>query len=293
LKELACYTNGETTVTIFEDGTKIREGEGFSLFPESMDVKITNYCDAGCRWCHEDSTVKGVHGDLESVLSIYKQLPAGVEIAIGGGNPLSHPDFDDFVLELSSFGIVCNVTVNEFHWNNETQKRLETLIAANAIKGVGYSYSKNPLKWDYEHACTHVITGVTNYEELDKITEHNAGKVLLLGYKHFRRGNVFFSKHEKDINENIMSWYKFLFTAAQKAQLSFDNLGIKQLNPSRLFSKQSDYDTFYMGDDGTRTMYLDAVKQEYACNSTSFVRNNYNQDSLITEMFADVKKGKE
>jgi organic radical activating enzyme len=43
-------------------------------------------------------------------------MPAGVEIAIGGGNPLSHPDFDDFVVTLSENGTICNVTINEKHW---------------------------------------------------------------------------------------------------------------------------------------------------------------------------------
>jgi organic radical activating enzyme len=290
IKLISSYVNGNTVVSIYEDGTKVRTGFGESVFPESMDVKITDYCDAGCKWCHEDSTTKGKHGDLESVVNIYKQMPKGVEIAIGGGNPLSHPQFDEFVRELSSFGVICNVTVNEFHWTNETVSRLEKLISDGAIKGVGYSYTKKPLDWDYEHACTHLIAGINHYDELDEIVKNNSKKVLLLGYKDFRRGSHYKSKHDETVMENISIWYRFLFTAARKAHLSFDNLAISQLNPKRLFVNASDYDKFFMGDDGTRTMYMDAVNQEYAYSSTGVFRNKFDKDTNVYQMFDSVKR---
>ena len=94
MEQIAKYTNGNTVVTILSDGTKIREYEGdpVILHPESIDVKITDYCDMGCAYCHESSTTSGSHADLKTLLGIIHDLPAGVELAIGGGNPLSHPD---------------------------------------------------------------------------------------------------------------------------------------------------------------------------------------------------------
>ena len=64
------YQNGNYKVTIFDDGTKIRETDDdkfISEFPECMDVKITNYCDMGCPYCHENSTTNGLHGDILQV----------------------------------------------------------------------------------------------------------------------------------------------------------------------------------------------------------------------------------
>ena len=63
---LKSYMNGNTLVTIYEDGTKVREYDGtpVPVHPESMDVKITNACDAGCRYCHEKSVPSGKHADL-------------------------------------------------------------------------------------------------------------------------------------------------------------------------------------------------------------------------------------
>jgi organic radical activating enzyme len=73
--------------------------------------------------------------DLSKIIDLYSQLPAGVEIAIGGGNPLAHAGFDEFVEELSNQGKICNVTVNEFHFADE-RKRLERLISNGHLKGV-------------------------------------------------------------------------------------------------------------------------------------------------------------
>ena len=98
------YQNGNTEVTIFSDGTKTREyfDTPFVDHPESIDVKITDYCDMGCSYCHESSTVSGVHGDLVKLLEIIKPLPSGVELAIGGGNPLVHPGLVPFLFSLRS-----------------------------------------------------------------------------------------------------------------------------------------------------------------------------------------------
>lgn len=92
MKLLNKYLNGNVTVTLFDNGTKIQEwddNEGAHPdYPNSMDIKITDYCDLGCAWCHEKSTIKGIHSDLEYLLDILQNLPKGTELAIGGGNPL-------------------------------------------------------------------------------------------------------------------------------------------------------------------------------------------------------------
>ena len=52
MKKIANYKNGCVDVTIYDDGTKIREwdDEKYGIepeleFPESCDVKITNFCE--------------------------------------------------------------------------------------------------------------------------------------------------------------------------------------------------------------------------------------------------------
>jgi hypothetical protein len=53
--QLASYRNGGFEVSVLSDGTKIRETLDAALppvLPEQMDLKITDWCDAGCAWCH-------------------------------------------------------------------------------------------------------------------------------------------------------------------------------------------------------------------------------------------------
>lgn len=277
------YQDGDFNVSIFSDGTKTRSGEGVVEFPESMDVKITDNCDAGCQFCHEQSTKNGLHGDLTIVSRLIRQLPAGVEVAIGGGHALAHPGFDYFVKELSEAGIICNVTINEKHFA-DCLPRIERLIENGYLYGIGYSYKKIPCTWKYEHLVTHVIVGVTSPKELPAIAEVN-NKVLLLGYKNVGRGIHYGRKHRDTVDTNINEWYRMLFKAAYQAKLSFDNLAIEQLKPWRLLSA-SDYSRFYMGKDGAHSMYLDAVKQEFSVSSTSPIRNPFEES--IREMFATV-----
>ena len=67
MKLLNKYLNGNVTVTLFDNGTKIQEwddNEGVHPdYPNSMDIKITNYRNAGCSYCHEKSTINGKHAD--------------------------------------------------------------------------------------------------------------------------------------------------------------------------------------------------------------------------------------
>jgi hypothetical protein len=281
------YENGGTKVTIFGDGTKIREVFDESLLPvhpESIDVKITDWCDAGCAYCHEKSTVKGKHADLSVLKELLHGLPRGAEIAIGGGHPLAHPEFDYFVTDMSDRGIVCNVTINEIHFKKE-ESRIKRLTDEGVIRGVGYSYRNTPCDFDYEHLVTHVIIGLTPYNELSQIARTN-NKVLLLGYKDFGRGELFKTKHQEEVLRSIQSWYINLFDAPKHAHLSFDNLAITQLKPARIFTHREQYDQFYMGDDGTFTMYIDAVNRVYARSSVGLTRPSF--ESTIQGCFARV-----
>ena len=94
-----CYKNGSYLVMILDDGTKIRYNKLNIYKPdrvESMDIKITNQCDMGCPMCHENSLPNGDHADL-IYNSIIDSIPPYTELAIGGGNPLTHPRLKFFL----------------------------------------------------------------------------------------------------------------------------------------------------------------------------------------------------
>ena len=289
MKIIGEYQNGNYNVRIFDDGTKIRENDldYFNAdFPECMDVKITNYCEMSCPYCHENSNKDGLHGDILHSAFINTLHPY-TELAIGGGNPLSHPDLIEFLEILKSKNIIANITVNQKHFldNNPI---LKYLVNEELIKGLGVSFTKYTdelfLALHYfPNAVLHVINGIVNLGELSKLYNEDF-KLLILGYKQFRRGLNFYSS---EVEKNKELLYNELPNIINRFKVvCFDNLAIDQLNVKRLLSEK-EWNEFYMGDDGQFTMYVDLVEQKFARCSVSNQR--YDLLDNIDDMFKIVK----
>lgn len=289
------YKNGNYSVLIdLETGTKIRENDLDFFradFPESFDVKITNQCDIGCAFCHENSTCDGKHGNILSARFIDKLHPY-TEMAIGGGNPLAHPDLEAFLYKCKELKLIPSMTVNQRHFM-ENVDYLKTLCDSKLIYGLGISLSAPTPEFiaaakQFTTAVIHVINGIVTASALEALANNNL-KVLILGYKEFRRGKVLYGYRGADIESKKQWLYENLPIIVQDgwfSVVSFDNLAIKQLEPKRLLSKE-EYDEFYMGDDGSATMYVDLVNEEFAKSSTSNERYPL-MDNLV-DMFNKIR----
>ena len=295
MKLLGHYKNGNYQVNIYDDGTKVRvtdDNEFIADFPESMDVKITNKCGMMCPYCHENSTPDGLHASLVAhglfAQQWMRELHPYTEMAIGGGNPLSHPDLEEFLFLLNRMRVLPNLTVNYFHFV-ESYDMLCHLDQNLLIRGLGISINSD-CDVDYKkierfpNAVLHLVAGVDNIEFIRSIPK--TCKVLFLGYKDFGRGKSYLIENPK-VQENILALKEALPTLGFKIT-SLDNLAIEQLKPEEWLSKE-DWEQRYMGEDGTNTMYIDAVKQEYAVSSTSQKRFKIN---LLKEAFNHVKEAK-
>ena len=294
-KLISSYKNGNTRVSIFEDGTKIRkyDGEAKPDYPESIDIKISNFCDLSefCKWCHEASDKQGKHANLDNFNFLLEQLPPGAELAIGGGNPLSHPNILSFLEKAKDNGIICNMTVNELHLK-PFKTLITKLLKEELIKGLGITYSGKKKK-ELEYFCKlsnnivfHVIMGVHELSCLDEIQKYS-NKVLILGYKEFRKGKTF---HSEEVERKKYQWYIRLPLYFDKMILSFDNLSINQLNLKRWFTDKS-WDEFFMGEDGTHSMYIDAVSDSFRVSSTG--NKHYPiENRNIKEIFSFVQKAR-
>jgi len=274
------YINGNTLVTIYNDGTKIREynKDPQPEFPESIDLKITDYCDMGCPYCHESSTKKGKHADVENIMSMLSTLPAGVEIAIGGGNPLSHPQLFKLLMLLKKQGLIANLTVNQGHLK-KYYNNLSELIKTNLIYGLGISINTNNydkvklLSQQTNNIVFHLIAGIHEIDIIDKLGEFDHCKILILGYKCFGFGNSYYND---TIQKRLLNWQQNIYKYLTKYNLSFDNLAIKQLHIKNLLTDDA-WEKYYMGDDGQFSLYIDAIKLEYATTSTSAQRYSTEQ----------------
>lgn len=295
---IGSYKNGNYNVHIFEDGTKVRENKLDFFkpeFPESFDLKITNKCDRGCLYCHENSIVNGKHGDILNLPFIDSMHPY-TEIAIGGGNPLEHPDLYKFLELCKEKQFIPSMTVNQFHFM-KYKEYLKALCDEKLIYGLGISltnvHERDFIKnvKEFPNAVIHVINGIVSIDELEHLSKNNL-KILILGYKMFRRGESYY-KHfntdtiDNDINKKKVELYVKLPEIIHEGWfrvVSFDNLAITQLNPERSLEKD-EWNEFYLGDDGFATMYIDAVEGKFARSSTSPLDKRYDITNNITDMF--------
>ena len=291
------YKNGNYTVTILDNGTKIREND-LDFFapekPESMDIKITNYCEMACPFCHENSTPDGKHGDILNIPFLDSLLPY-TELAIGGGNPIDHPDILQFLLELKKRKLIPNMTVNQHHFL-KYKDDLKKLCDNELIYGLGISLTDPNDEFiaaikEFPNAVIHVINGVHPIGQLERLKDLNL-KILILGYKEFRRGKMLYENFASRVsiegNKDLLYGYLPEIIAYNWFDVvSFDNLAIKQLNVKRLLSEEK-WNEFYMGDDGMFTMYVDMVNREFAKSSISTERWPITND--IKEMFEKVKE---
>jgi hypothetical protein len=242
-----------------------------------------------CPYCHEDSSKEGLHGNILNS-EFAKTLKPYTELAIGGGNPLSHPDLIDFLFELKDRKIIANITVNITHFLEE-YPLISVLAEKNLIKGLGVSINPwsainlqlNKLK-EFPNLVLHVINGVIDMKTLERLYNQNL-KLLILGYKEFRRGNYFYSEQVEERKSELKSNIVDLLTKFKV--VSFDNLALNQLDIKSILPTNV-WDEFYMGDDGQHTMYIDMVRGMYARNSTSTVR--YALENDIVTMFNKIKE---
>lgn len=265
------YKNGNYVVQLYSDGTKIRTTENDEFIPsfsECCDVKITDYCDNGCKFCYEGCSLNGKHGELFNY-PFLNTLHPYTELALNG-NDLSHPDLEKFLFFLKGKKIVTNMTVNQNHFEKNYDKLLYW-SKSRLIKGLGISLNNSNCNLDrivnFPNSVIHVISGVFNQNDFDNLKDKNA-KVLFLGYKKLGRGNNFYDINKVKIDNNI-SWLKnnIIDFPNHFEIISFDNLAIKQLSLKNKFSKS--WEKYYMGDDGKYTFYIDLVKGVFAKNSLS------------------------
>ena len=287
---LGRYKNGNFVTTILSDGTKIRETKDDEFIPgfaENMDVKICNYCDMECKFCHEGSYINGKHGDILNEKFIDTLHPYQ-EIAIGGGDATSHPDLIPFLQKLKEKKVIANMTVNQIHFEKK-HELIKKLVDEKLIYGLGVSLV-NPTKHfielikQYPNVVIHVINGVLKPSDI-KALENNNLKMLILGYKHLRRGNEYFEEEQNDIETKQQWLYENLEDIIQKFKVvSFDNLAIEQLNVKRLLT-QEEWNEFYMGDDGKVTYYVDMVERKFAQSSTAPFNKRYDLLDSVDDMF--------
>lgn len=292
------YKNGNYQVQLnLKNGTKIRLIDGNTPIAdtiESMDLKITNMCDIGCPMCHENSVPDGKHADLFAP-SFLDVLHPYTELAIGGGNPLAHPDLYKFLQLCKERKFVPSMTVNQKHFMEQFEF-LKQLRDEGLVYGLGVSLTNADEEFiarckEYgPNLVIHLINGIMPTAAMFKLA-HKHLKVLVLGYKVFRRGERLYCKDKLKIEEEkkaLKSLLPVMLEANWFDVVSFDNLALKQLDVKSILSEK-DWQKFYMGDDGidgeqtSATMFVDLVERQFAKNSCS--KERYPLMNTVEDMY--------
>lgn len=257
-------------MTLHEDGTKIREWKGIPnpTYPESVDLKITNQCDMACAYCHENSTPNGDYASFQHCIDLVAGLTPGIEVAIGGGDPLSHPELQEILQVFSAQGLICNITCHYWH-ASKNRDILTSLVGRKLVYGVGLSGAESTYHIVSDlvplfgpNVVLHFIAGLDS--PWDIINCATPIKALILGYKQYGRGAAYYSER---VENNLGYWRYWLpRVLSSGSHISFDNLAIKQLRVKDFVSSEV-WESSYMGDDGRFTFYVDAVSRSFAKSS--------------------------
>ena len=286
------YNNGNCTVEIYSDGTRIIEwpdDEEMKLdFPLNIDIRLMTKCDFGynpstgksvCSFCHESARTDGVECDYDTLLTQLQGLPAGMELAIGINDFTEGLEY--FLGKCKESGFIVNGTVNQGALAKKSNREwLSRLISAGLLKGVGVSYRpkmpdipKDVI--DYPNTVLHVIAGIDDFEEVKNMAKRGVKKVLVLGEKDFG-----FNKGKVDLtSDSHREWKERIMELSRVFNvISFDNLALEQLDiKSKIPSEQ--WQEFYQGE---HSFYINAVDQYFAPSSRSnLMKKGFGEVSLF------------
>lgn len=279
------YTNGNATVEIQDNGTRIIsfDNELKLDYPLNVDIRVSTKCSFGlntktgksfCDFCHESALTNGKECDFELLKSKIIELPKGIELAIGA-NALT-PNLASFCEWATINGYIVNLTINQGHIN-KYQNLLDKLIINNYIKGLGISYRNSlidriPHRFKTnDNTVLHVIAGIDDFNDILKNVDYK--KILVLGEKDFG-----FNKGKVDLTtQKHKEWYWWLPKLFNKFEVvSFDNLALEQLNVKRFFN-EAEWQIFNQGE---HSFYIDAVNGYFHPSSRSSDRIDWNTISM-------------
>lgn len=291
------YVNGNYNVLLnTSNGTKIRYNDLDNLTPsrpESMDVKISNDCEHGCIFCHEMSYTGGALARFKDVENFAQTLPPYIEIALGGGNLMKNIEHTEACLKIfKHHKAIVSITIRQDDFVNNIEI-INQWLRRKLIYGIGISLLNvtDNRFWNlyshYKTAVIHTIAGLLTINDIHYLLHHHA-RILILGYKYVGRGVDHYDKNKRYIELNMIYLRAHINRIIDATELcSFDNLALEQLDVKSQIPQET-WETYYMGDDGSTTFYVDLVTMEFAKSSSSIERYPITENNCM-DMFNFIK----
>lgn len=112
------------------------------VYPEMVDIKITNNCSIGCKWCYQNSIrTKGIDGDFDFIKETVEQIPSWVELACLDGETVVFTE--NGAIDISELKIGDMIFDNEHKLRKITKinKTLKDVYNLKASKGINIKCS--------------------------------------------------------------------------------------------------------------------------------------------------------
>lgn len=182
--------------------------------PTLVDFQITNRCRMGCPHCYAASGPDGAHATWEDVATVVRRShEAGVcQLALGGGEPLLHPDIIDLLHLCCDNGIVPNMTTGGMDFTDENLRALRECCGAVglSLEAVGKAYNRVRGKLGFEGfkdalsrmrdweipTVLQIVLSEANFDDLPELVDFCLEQsplygVIFLAYKPVGRGETF------------------------------------------------------------------------------------------------------
>lgn len=306
-KLLSKYENGNYTVRIYDDGTKIRETDEEIWkpeFPECIDLTVTEKCRGGCPFCYAQCWDKGPSMDLKDpdIKAFIKSLHPFTEVAVNL-NDMSWPELPVLLRTLKEHLIITNGTINAKHLSLNNEALLKTWQQKKMIYGIGVS--ANHFAKDKDVLCkvipnldnvvVHIIAGITDNDDIDAIINFQLRhrlKLLVLGYKKETAGkaNQYYLDNHEEIDANINLLKNRLEEIKKHVGLvAFDNLGIIQTNAWDIVPIE-EREGLFMGLEGEFTYFANLVRKKFGISSMISEDEMHNLLPDSVECFRQIRK---
>lgn len=262
----------KNAVALFDrrDGTKLRFSIGAykkAGRPELVDIKITDWCDVGCTFCYQDSTLLGRHASEDNISFVVEELAKArvFEVALGGGETTAHPKFVQLLTAFRQEGVVPNFTTKKpaavrrlwpeighliggFAYSAETAGQVQ--MAARILKDI-----------PSDKVSLHYVMGLGERDHFREYLQAAAKadfRVTLLGYKTTGRG--------KDVAPHPYGWWmeevSDLVARNECPSLSIDTPLAAEYDGRMPVARE-----LYHTEEGKFSLYIDAVNLTMGASS--------------------------
>jgi radical SAM protein with 4Fe4S-binding SPASM domain len=132
------FTGDTATGLTMRWGNEVEQNPYCAPWPELADISISNHCSKGCDYCYRDSQPDRSFLSLAQYGFILDSLSSKrwgnvFQVALGGGEPLEHPDFGALIEATVERGIVANFTTNGAYLDRAMVQRIRNKVGAVAL----------------------------------------------------------------------------------------------------------------------------------------------------------------